>query len=98
MIRHQILLGGALGFGLAQAVGALTVAVIEAAFFRLLMPAIGGTPLLAESRHPAGVAAIDLIMVTTRADEEAPPTLRGAAKALPKQQLILGQHRAAKRG
>ena len=98
MIRHEILLTGALGLGLAQVVGALAVAVIEAAFLRLLMPAVGGAPLLAEGRHPAGIAAIGLITVTRRADEEDPPTLRGAAKALPKKQLIFGQHRAAKRG
>jgi hypothetical protein len=57
MIRHEISRGGALGLGLAQAVGVLTVAVIETAFLRLLMPAVGGPPLSAESRHPAGVAA-----------------------------------------
>jgi hypothetical protein len=98
MIRHEILLTGTLGPGLAQAVGALTITVIEAAFFRLLMPAVGDAPLLAEGRHPTGVAAIGLIMVTTRADEEDLSALRSAAKALPKKQLILGQHRAAKRG
>ena len=92
MIRHEILLTGALGLGLTQVVGALAVAMIEAAFLRLLMPAVGGAPLLAEGWHPAGIATVGLIMVTTRTDEEDPPTLRGAAKALPKQQLIRSQH------
>jgi hypothetical protein len=50
MIRHEILLTGALGLGLAQVVGALAVEVIEAAFLRLLMPTIGGTRLLEASR------------------------------------------------
>jgi len=98
MIRHVFLWREGGQSSLASAVGLLTIKVIEAAFFRLLMPTVGGSSLSAESRHPAGVAAIGLITVTTRADEEHLSALRSAAKALPKKQLILGQHRAAKRG
>jgi len=65
----------------------LSVTVIEAAFFRLLMSEIGSMELLAAGLLATTGTAVDLTTVTTRADEESPPTLRGTAKALPEKQL-----------
>jgi hypothetical protein len=72
--------------------------VIEAAFFRSLMPEIGGAQLQAASQVAAVRATVDLAAITMRADEEHPPTAWRTAKALSEKQLNLSQHRSTKCG
>jgi hypothetical protein len=74
----------------------LTVAVIEAAFLRLLMPEIGGAQLQTASCIAATGAAVDLAVITMRADEEHQPTTWSPAKALPEQQFHIRQHQSVK--
>jgi len=66
--------------------------MIEATFFRLLMPALGSAALQTPSRVAASRRAVDLAPITTRADEKHPPTARSATKALPEKKQNLSQH------
>jgi hypothetical protein len=71
----------------------LTVAVIEAAFLRLLMPEIGGAHLQTASCIATTGTAVDLAAITMRADEEHQPAAWSPAKALPEKQFHVRQHR-----
>jgi len=70
--------------------------MIKATFFRLLMPEVGGAALQAASRVAASGTAVDLAPITTRADEEHPPTARSATKALPEKKRSLSETLQAK--
>jgi hypothetical protein len=63
MIRHA-------GLTAALTVVPLPVAVVEAAFWTLLMAAIGGAPLAEARMLTATIAAIALAAVTIGAEEE----------------------------
>lgn len=93
MIRH-VFCSGRLrgGQGLAPPVSALAIAVIEAAFFGLLMTTIGEAVLSEAGEFATGVAAIDLLLITIRADEEQSATARRGTKALPKNSLTIIKH------
>jgi hypothetical protein len=67
----------------------LAVAVIEAAFFGLLMATIGEAVMSQASKFATGVAAIDLLLITIRADEEQSATARRPTKAWPKRSLAI---------
>lgn len=85
MIRHTFCRGGLKqGSGLAPPVSALAVAVIEATFFGLLMAAIGDAVFSEAVAFATGFATVDLLLITTRADEENSATARRETKALPK--------------
>jgi len=73
LIRHA---------GLAEAVLALTVAVIETAFGALLMSPVGAPPLLQASLFAAGGATIAMSPVTVGADEEHGVTLLAETDSL----------------
>lgn len=93
MIRHAFCSGGLRrGPGLAAPVSALAVAVIEAAFFGLLMATIGEAVLSAAGELATGIATVDLLLITTWADEEKSATARRATKALPKGRLTIIRH------
>jgi hypothetical protein len=81
---------------LAHPVSTLPVAMIEAAFLRLLMPALGGAALEAASRFATSGRAIDLAPITTRADKELTPTAWSAAKALAEKKRNLSEHRSTR--
>jgi len=98
MIRHVFYGRGCGASGQAPAVSALTIAMIEAAFLRSLMPEIGSAQLQAASQVAAVRATVDLATITMRADEEHPPTAWRTAKALSEKQLNLSQHRSTKCG
>lgn len=90
MIRHAFCSGRMRrGEGLAPPVGALAVAVIEAAFFGSLMATVGEAVVRAAGELAAGVAAIDLLPLTTRTDEEKSATAWRPTKALPKGRLTI---------
>ena|SRR5262245_14220254 len=76
MIRHA---SGCL----ALAISALAVAMIETAFLRLLMTAVGNTVPHEAGKTAAGVAAIGLSPLTRGADEENNAAAWRAAEALP---------------
>jgi hypothetical protein len=89
MIRHAFCRGGLRrGAGLAPPVSALAVTMIEAAFFGLLMAAIGD----AVSSAACELATVDLLLITTWADEENSATARRATKALSKRSLTIISH------
>lgn len=87
MIRHAV--------GAACAITALLVAMIEAAFSRLLMAAIGGAALRAACLFAARLAAIDLSAFAGRADEEDDAA---GAYALAKRSGTSGMHRYTSAG
>ena len=90
MIRHVFCSCGLKpGDSLAPPVSALAVAVIEAAFFGLLMATIGDAVFSEAGEFATEVAAIDLRLITIRADEEQSATARLATKALPKRSLAI---------
>ena len=90
MIRHVFYRGRMrLGERLAPPVGALAIAVIEAAFFGLLMATIGEAVVREAGELATEVAAIDLRLLTIRADEEQSATARRGTKALPKRSLAI---------
>jgi len=93
MIRHAFFgCGLRCGKGLAPPVGALAVAVIEAAFFGLLMATIGGAVFSEAGEFATGFATVDLLLVTAWADEEHIATARRETKALPKGGLTIIRH------
>jgi hypothetical protein len=93
MIRHTFCRGGLKpGDSLAPPVSALAVAVIEAAFFRLLMAAIGDAVFSEAGEFATGFATVDLLLVTAWADEEHIATARRETKALPKGGLTIIRH------
>src|SRR5262249_51429477 len=90
MIRHTFCRGGLRpGEGLALPISALAVAVIEAAFFGLLMATISDAVLSAAGEAGGGGATVDLLRITTWADEKKRATARRATKALPKGSLTI---------
>lgn len=90
MIRHVFYRGRMRrGDGLAPPVEALAIAVIEAAFCGLLMAAIGEAVVREAGEFATEVAAIDLLPITTRADEEKSATAWRPTKALPKGRLTI---------
>lgn len=64
MIRHANFSRGSPGFGLAQAVSALTISMIEPAFKAALMPAASLAPLCETSLEATGMAAVAMPPVT----------------------------------
>jgi hypothetical protein len=93
MIRHAFFRCGLrCGTGLTPPVSALAVAVIEAAFFGLLMATIGDAVFSAAGEFATGFAAIDLLLIATLADEEHIATARRETKALPKGGLTIIRH------
>jgi hypothetical protein len=66
--------------------------VIEAAFFGLLMTAIGDAMFCEAGEFATGFAAIDLLLIATRADEEHIATAWRATKALSKGSLTIIRH------
>jgi hypothetical protein len=66
--------------------------VIEAAFFGLLMATIGDAVFSEAGAFATGFAAIDLLLVAARADEEHIATARRTTKALPKGSLTIVSH------
>jgi hypothetical protein len=96
MIRHVFYGRGGGGSGQALAVSALTIAMIEAAFLRSLMPEIGGAQLQTTSHIATTRATVDLAAITMRTDEEHPSAASGSAKALPEKQFHIRQHRSVK--
>jgi hypothetical protein len=93
MIRHVFCSCGLrCGQGLAPPVSALAVAVIETTFFRLLMAAIGDAVFSEAGKFATEFAAVGLLLVTARADEEHIATARRETKALPKGGLTIIRH------
>ena len=93
MIRHVFCSCGLKpGDSLAPPVSALAVAVIEAAFFGLLMATIGDAVFSEAGAFATGFAAVDLLLVTAWADEEHIATARRETKALPKGGLTIIRH------
>lgn len=93
MIRHTFCRCGLKpGDGLAPPVSALAVAVIEAAFFGLLMAAIGDAVFSEAGAFAAEFAAVGLLLVTARTDDEHIATARRETKALPKGGLTIIRH------
>jgi hypothetical protein len=93
MIRHVFYSCGLKpGDSLAPPVSALAVAVIEAAFFGLLMAAIGDAVFSEAGAFATEFAAVGLLLVTARADEEHIATARRETKALPKGGLTIIRH------
>lgn len=74
---------------LALAIIALAVAMIQAAFLRLLMTAVGDTVPDSAGKTAAGVAAIDLFPLTRGTDEEDHAAIRRAAEALPERSVTI---------
>jgi len=90
MIRHVFYRGRMRrGDRLAPPVGALAIAVIEAALFGLLMAAIGEAVFGEAGEVATKVAAIDLLPLPTRTDEEKSAAARRRTKALPKGRLTI---------
>jgi hypothetical protein len=91
MIRHA---SGCLAF----AVSALAVAMIQAAFLRLLMTAVGNTVPQEAGKTAAGVTAIDLSPLTRGTDEEDNAAIRRAAEALPEGSMTIIRQRGPRSG
>jgi hypothetical protein len=89
MIRHA-------GLAAAFAVVSLPVAVVEAAFRALLMPAIGGTSLPTACLLPAQVAAIALAVVAIGAEEEQRAAIRQQTKPLSQNRFARRRHAGCK--
>ena len=66
--------------------------MIEATFFGLLMATISDAVFSEAGEFATGFAAIDLLLIATRADEEHIATARRTTKALPKGGLTIIRH------
>jgi len=82
MIRHA-------SRSLAFAISAPAVAMIQAAFLRLLMTAVGNTVPDSAGKTAAEVAAIGLSPLTRGTDEEDHAATRRAAEALPERSVTI---------
>ncbi|MGH9847238.1 MAG: hypothetical protein ACREEM_51740 [Blastocatellia bacterium] len=91
MIRHA-------NRSLALAIGARAILMIEAAFLRLLMAAIGGAVLNPASELAAGGAAIDLSPLTSWTNEEDNAATRSLAEALPERSVTVIRHVESRSG
>jgi len=78
--------------GLALAVRALAFEMIEAAFLGLLMAAVGGAALKPAGVIAADLAAVNLPLITMRADEEDNAATWRAARALPERSVTIIRH------
>jgi hypothetical protein len=83
MIRHAFCSRGSRDGCLAHPVRTLTIAMVEAPFGRLLMPAACRALLLETGSLAAILAAITLTPIAVRADEEEDSTIRSLTKSLP---------------
>jgi hypothetical protein len=93
MIRHTFCSCGLrCGKGLAPPVSPLAVAVIEAAFFGLLMATIGDAVFSEAGEFATEFATVGLLLVTAWANEEHIATARRETKALPKGGLTIIRH------
>jgi len=76
----------------AATVGALPVAMIQPPFGALLMPAIGGTMLLAPRLTTTLRAAVPLAAITAGANPEHRPAIGVAAKPMPENNFPMNRH------
>ncbi len=76
----------------------MTVAVIETAFFRLLVAAIGLAMLNHAGELTTGITAINLSSLTLRTDEKENAATRRTTKALPKRSFTLLMHNCLRVG
>jgi hypothetical protein len=82
MIRHANCGWEFRGRGLAAAIISLPIAMVEASFRTLLMPAASRAQLLDAGLKATGEAAIALPSVAVGADQEESATIRGLAESL----------------
>jgi len=80
------------GLGFAPAGSALVIAIIEAAFFRLPIRAVGVAELRPAGEAATGGAAIDLPSFARRANEEQNSTARPTTKAMPERSGMIVRH------
>jgi hypothetical protein len=91
MIRHA-------GRGLSLAVSARAILMIEAAFHRLLMAAVGNAVPDPAGEFAAGFAAIDLSPLAGGADIEDKAATRRRAGALPERRVTIIGHVESRSG